>query len=109
MPQQLRRLRWLFIGYVPDFLSSDQVTSEALDPRTIAGEAIIVGIQRLADSMALAVDANGVALASGLIDVVLDPVDGVPAAGDPVRRLPYFQGTLFPKLRTKISKYLQRT
>ena len=108
MPQQLRRLRWAFIGYVPDFLSTDQVTAEPLDPRTIGGDELIVGIRRLADSMAVAVDANGEAVASGLIDVVLDPDEGVPAVGDPTRRLPYFQQKLFPRVLTKIQTFLKR-
>lgn len=101
MPQQLRRLRWLFVGYVPDFLSAEQVMPEVLDPMAIGREQLLEGVTRLADSNAFDVNADGLAIASGLIDFALEEV---PAAKDPTRRLTLFQRSLFPKVQARISK-----
>ena len=108
MPQQLRRLRWIFIGYTPDFLSTDQVTAEPLEPLAIGAEQLVVGIQRLTDSIGAGLNANGVAIASVLVEILLDLALGSEDIGDPNKRLPYFQQKLFPQLQTKMAKALQR-
>jgi hypothetical protein len=91
---QLRRLRWVFIGYAPDFLAVSEVTRELLDPRGIGTGELAVGIERLADSL-------GVEL--GFADQLPTLIDGLVtyhgASAQKISvataRLPFFQG-LFP-------------
>jgi hypothetical protein len=104
MPQQLRRLRWVFVGYVPDFLSSDQVTPETLDPRQIGSAELIEGMKLLADSMAISVDAKELNFTSVFIDAMTAPGVGNAAASDPTLKLAYFQRTLFPQIRANLMK-----
>jgi hypothetical protein len=101
MPRQLRRLRWLFIGDAPDFLSPDQYKLEELDPLLIGVDEIIVAIKNLADSFAFEFSENAILVASGLVEVVTAD-DGSPAALNPHTRLAYFQRSLFPSIRKKI-------
>lgn len=42
LPDVLQRLRWLFLGYRPDFLPLDEATLETLDPANIKAEDIEV-------------------------------------------------------------------
>lgn len=45
---ELRRLRWLFLGFRPDFLAEDCVTTELLDPMEITVEDCVVPLQDMA-------------------------------------------------------------
>jgi hypothetical protein len=100
MPPQLRRLRWLFIGEAPDFLSADQYTIEELDPRLINAQDIIAATKLLADSMAFDLSSNDLDFAKAMVELVIDHESAV----DPNQRLVYFQGTLFPKIRELLKR-----
>lgn len=103
MPRQLRRLRWLFIGEAPDFLSTDQYTIEELDPRLVNSDDIIAAIRLLADSMAFDIQDTDLELATVMVNLVTAP-DGHPSAVDPTKRLAYFQRTLFPNIREALKR-----
>ena len=97
MPQNLRRLRWVFIGYVPDFLSADQVTREVLDPREIKTDALISAASALSDSMAVDFTDREQKLMNGMIQVLLANPRVTAAVDDPTQRLPTYQ-QVFPAL-----------
>ncbi|HEX6214743.1 MAG TPA: serine protease [Vicinamibacterales bacterium] len=100
MPKQLRRLRWVFIGEAPDFLSTDQYTVDELDPRLITTQDIIAATKLLADSMAFDLTSTDLEFAEGMLQLVT----GHPSAVDPNQRLAYFQGTVFPKIRELLTR-----
>ena len=101
MPQQLRRLRWVFVGYVPDFLSPDQVTVEQLDPMAIGSNEVVEGVKLLADSTGLDVEMDDLDMTRSMFEVVSQDI---PAANDPTLRLEYFQRSLFPRIRATLLK-----
>ena len=63
---------------------------------------LIAGIQHLVDGLAVAVEPVGLAIAATLINIVMKDV---PDVADPTLRLPYFQDTVFPQLRTTIAPF----
>jgi hypothetical protein len=97
MPQNLRRLRWVFIGYVPDFLSADQVTREVLDPRGIGEDSLANAAAALSDSMALDFTERERLLMNGMIRIHLSDPRVAKAVDDPTQRLPTYQ-PVFPAL-----------
>lgn len=107
MPQQLRRLRWLFLGYVPDFVSAEHVTSELLDPRSIDGVALVRAIALLADSMVYTLGPDVVEIAELITDVLIENI-GNAAVEDPTSRLRVFQERIFPVLAGRIAELLRR-
>jgi signal transduction histidine kinase len=50
VPEELRRLRWIFLGQKPDLLLASQICSEQLDPDAIGLEDLIDCIAALADT-----------------------------------------------------------
>ena len=107
MPQQLRRLRWLFIGYVPDFLPADQITAEDLDPAKAGLTEITDALKLYAGEKNIELEDADTELASGMFDVATDPAAGNMAVTDPERRLAYLQ-TLFQKIWGRIMKRRER-
>ena len=103
MPQQLRRLRWLFIGYVPDFLPADQITAEDLDPSTAGLTEITDALRLYASEKGIELEDPDIELASLMFEVATDPAAGNMAVTDPERRLRYLQ-TLFQKIWEKVMK-----
>ncbi len=100
MPRQLKRLRWLFVGDAPDFLSTDQYTVEELDPRQIDTEDIIAATRLLAESMAFNLSDTDVEIVQKMIELVATH----PSAVDPNQRMTFLQGTLFPNLHELLKR-----
>jgi hypothetical protein len=47
---EVRRLRWLFLGSMPEFLASDQITSEAISAQSIGVQQLMENVSRYADT-----------------------------------------------------------
>ena len=103
MPQQLRRLRWLFVGYVPDFLPADHITAEDLDPTRIGLTEVTDAMRLYAFERNVALEDLDVELATLMFEIATDPANGNTAAADPERRLVYLQ-TLFHKIWENVMK-----
>ena len=99
VPAELRRLRWVFVGIVPDFLAADQVTRELLDPRTIGAAEVARAIQLLAQSLVATLQIDEKFLI-GLIDWLIEQASATSPLADPTRRLELLQ-RMFPTLQDR--------
>ena len=96
-PHELRRLRWLFLGDIPEFLPPASVTSEMLDPMEIGAESFVATMRALAASVDRPLDSKAVESIGVLFDALSGSVGGFPALSDPNERLPALQ-LLFPRV-----------
>lgn len=87
---ELRRLRWLFLGLVPDFLG-DGVTVELLDPMALAAEECVAPMKRMTAALGRVLDDSYV---EGLRDMWETNLAPGPPFDDPHRRLALVQGRL---------------
>lgn len=106
MPKELRRLRWLFLGHVPDFLASGDATQEKLDAMQIKPDTIVTSVASLARSFSRDLTPLEEALFTELIAAFLEKPEAKKAVEDPTRRLDQFQAT-FGELQATFSNMLK--
>lgn len=88
---ELRRLRWLFLGFRPDFLAEDSVTTELLDPMQITVADCIVPLQEMAAALGRVLSNDYLKGLSDAMTLMLAPG---PPFDDANRRLWLLQGRL---------------
>ncbi|WP_158284609.1 serine protease [Azospirillum sp. TSO35-2] len=106
MPAELRRLRWLFLGYVPDFLVKDDVTPELLDPMEVGVDAMLATLEAHAAALDKPLDEGQAVMAKACIDSYLSEEALAPYVGNPNRRLAKLQSfvsSIPPKIMSKVS------
>lgn len=105
MPSELRRLRWLFLGYVPDFLSVDdvssEVTAEMLDPMEIGADAVVATLEAQAAASDRPLDEQSANIARILFEAMNEAGMLNADIGDPNKRLGKLQ-SVFPYLESRI-------
>lgn len=94
-PSELRRLRWLFIGYVPDFVAGGAVTSEILDPMQVNDSAFVAALQAQADAIGQPFDELTRQYVSLMFNAFVGQPDLTPPLQDPNQRLARLQA-MFP-------------
>jgi hypothetical protein len=102
MPAELRRLRWLFLGYVPDFLADGDVTHELLDPMEIGANAFVAGLTALAARLDKPLEPGSAATAK-LVFGAFDQNNIIPSIQDPNQRLGILQN-LFPNMAKELKE-----
>jgi len=107
VPSELRRLRWLFLGGIPDFLSPSQVTIEILNPSEIGVDAMAAATGYLAESLDQPIDD---AAREVLVKAMIGAWMGDPEVGarinDPLMRLDELQG-YFGRMIGNLEKFLR--
>lgn len=93
VPAERRRLRWLFLGYVPDFLADGEVTAEILDPMQIGADAFIEAMQNHAATTQATLDEAQVKLVRRVVNGFIAVM---PVLQNPNLRLPQLQ-LVFPE------------
>jgi len=99
---ELRRLRWLFLGFVPDFVGND-ATVELLDPLALTADDCAAPIKRMAAALGRVL---GDGYVTGLRDL-LEEMLGRPPYNDPHQRLGSVQSllaSLLPKIEGSVRK-----
>lgn len=100
LPDVLLRLRWLFLGYRPDFLPLGDATLETLDPTNIKAE----DIQVLADSIVAAgreAEPGGMPKFVNAMRAIVDAVSGQTDTANVMTILQRFAFGFLPTLLTK--------
>jgi trypsin-like peptidase len=96
VPAELRRLRWLFLGFAPDFLDCSLLTPEALNPLSVTEDDFVECVERSAATLATTLSDRKknrlLILIRGLLlaPLVKETFD------DPAKRLPLLQQYFVP-------------
>lgn len=109
VPAELRCLRWLFLGYAPDFLSPVDVTSETLDPMVIGASSIVAALRLHAATFDRVLDDDGGKIVQATFQTWMDGKDpdyGRAAMIDATRRLAALQ-TQFRALAPHLAALLR--
>jgi hypothetical protein len=106
MPQELRRLRWLFLGRVPDFVDRLQITHEALEPLSIRAAEIMAFVNEFLSSVQGELQPEALSLFEDGCDTWMDLAEFQQILNDPAKRLPTIQ-EYCQKLRYNVSKRMK--
>jgi hypothetical protein len=94
MPSELRRLRWLFLGTVPDFVVTEGIVPEKLDAMAIGNAEIFDGAMSVASSFHRQLNDDARDTVKAAIEAMMTEPLLQEALQDPARRLTVMQGFL---------------
>ena len=102
---ELRRLRWLFLGFVPDFLADGDVTLELLDPMEIGADAFVAALAAMAEAFDKTLERQSADIAKVVFEAFSEK-NIAPSITDPNQRLAVLQ-RLFPKMTGGVKEMSQ--